>query len=743
MALNLDEKRRTAVKPEAAAAPFISFMIGEVITSTGWRLVAQLALAILLGIFIYKTRPKAEKQKYGWQAGSNSAGVGEAVPVVYGTHKAYGHVLQSSVVTSGDKQWAEILMAVSEGWIHGIRDVRINDQPVENFKPVDGLPSVVYQTRTGTEGQGPISWFKGVNNSRAVNRPLADGTETVWTTLADDVTNFNVTIAFNSGLYHMESDGDISDNSVAFGIKYRRYGDSAWSAEKFCPVTSKARTRLVKVYHSYEFEDPKVPIDKGKWDICIRRLAPAEVRSRFGHYEPRRVCDDGGCWTENVWIEPPIERNINSPSDSVIEYVDEINLDLVPKYPNTALLGVRILASQIMNGSFPNISCVVEGRQFSIRKDGVWADPGGAVDNPAWVVYDLMTNKRFGLGNYIRTADLDLDSFEQFAAYCDEQVPIDNGNGVTTWEKRHTCNIILDQAEPALDVIHKILSSCRGLLVESDGKYRLVAEAPGNVTQIFTMGNIVKDSFQTHWASTKEEYNTVEVQYFDAVKEYERCTVRYSNHPTDPKLLPNNAKVAQVELPGVTRYSQAKREANYRLNMVTSLSQSVEFDAALDAIACRVGDIIGVSHDVPQWGYSGRLRSLISGTTSTLVVDRTDLPYDPAKTYEIWLRSVDDATILPYPVVSVDGNTLQVSGAVPVLPEGSKPQDIVYAFGEVDKSVKLFRVMSITLNEDLTRHVSAAEYSAAVYYETPIALDELPVASYSKFSTSLILILHK
>ena len=67
----------------------------------------------------------------------------------------------------------------------------------------------------------------------------------------------------------------------------------------------------------------------------------------------------------------------------------------------------------------------------SVNYKKVWTD------NPAWIFYDLCTNKRYGLGNHIDSDDIDKYELYHIAQYCDYLVT----NGKVGTEPRFTANI--------------------------------------------------------------------------------------------------------------------------------------------------------------------------------------------------------------------------------------------------------------------------------------------------------------
>ncbi|MGQ0572484.1 MAG: phage tail protein, partial [Armatimonadota bacterium] len=524
--------------------------------------------------------------------------------------------------------------------------------------------------------------------------------------------------------------------------------------------------------------------------------------------------------------------------------VDEINY-AANAYPNIALLGVRIQASDQLSGDPPRISALVSGRTVRTLTAGALSSGETFSRNPVECVIDLLTHTRYGLGGYITDADLVLSAFQSAKDYCDQTVsdPVS--------EIRHRLDIVLDEQRRAFDWIDVLLSMFRGVLVESDGKWRLTVDHTGSVSQIFSDANILKGSFKNAWVSLSEEYDQVEVLFLDEGNNYIRESVRF---PT------TGNKIKQVQLYGITRRSHALREAKYHMNAISALSRYCEFDTSIEALAVEVGDLIQVSHNVPQWGFSGRVvrtrvddvaptaamisaqgvtefsaANLIDGDMLTkgwnlagavvgdwvrfdfgvgneknltrvriyqdgagytgtydvqhstdgavwtdastawaptaagwnertwagpgtrrfwrlrvagagtghvfdiewataaskhvITIDRADLPTSGLSGYAVAIRHSSDAveqintveavTVLAnsaegYPRAEVRVNT--VFARPPVA------RDSIWAFGLTAEVAKTFRVVAITLNEDLTRHVTAIEYNASIYDSTGLVL---------------------
>lgn len=94
-------------------------------------------------------------------------------------------------------------------------------------------------------------------------------------------------------------------------------------------------------------------------------------------------------------------------------------------YPNTPLLALKIPATEQLNTTTPTVTVLVKGRKVPVW-DRISTDVPSFTDtwssSPAWVLYDMLTNRRFGRGGDFDSSNVDLVSFSEWADYCDELV---------------------------------------------------------------------------------------------------------------------------------------------------------------------------------------------------------------------------------------------------------------------------------------------------------------------------------
>lgn len=684
------------------------------------QVIATLA-SVGYGIYSYLSAPKTPtfdsasdglddgSPTYGWDGISTQRAVNVPVPIVYGEHRVGGNVINEYISTDGDKNYLNTLLALCEGEIESISDIEINGNPIANF---DG---VTQSTRLGTNNQTIITGFEDLHNVIPINIELLQNSAYTYTTVDSDVEGFEVKINFPSGLFQQnESTGKISSWSSTVKFEYKLTTSGVWITAGTVTFSGKTQTTMRRYFR-------KDGLTAGKYDIRVTKTSENSSFYKTGA--------------------------------TYIQSIDEIKTDNL-SYPNTALLGLDLLASEQLSGSSPNITCVVKGRKVSAPyvlnggspvdwEDYYWNTANSEFRllsddtsltwdgttytdqycaNPIWCMKDLITNSRYGLGEYIDSSLIDNDLFLEMAKYCEEAV--DDGTGTSTNEKRFTLNVVLDSFTSALDLIAQITTTFNCFTYYSEGAIKLKIDKAETPVQVFGMGNIVEGSFTQSWKSTKEIPNVLEVQFLDKDKNYENETIAVTNESSITNGEPLRKKTIRVF---TTKMSEAIRLGRYALNVARYIDQTISFQAGIDAIACQVGDLIDVSHDVPLYGFSGRV---VSGTTTTVTLDRT-VTVESGKSYKVQVRFADD-TIEESTVTDSAGDytTLNVSPAFSQAPANYD----VYAFGESDIQTKPYRIVGISRDNNDLVNITASEYDANVYDDTAI---EIPQNNYSALSTDI------
>lgn len=176
------------------------------------------------------------------------------------------------------------------------------------------------------------------------------------------------------------------------------------------------------------------------------------------------------------------------------------------------------------------------------------------------------------------------------------------------YEKRCEFDGVINSKEKtAWDSVIDVFQCGRAMPVLVGNKIMPVWDRPRDPSAMFTMGNIVEGSVSIDYISYKTSPNTIEVELLDRDHNYERRNVLV-DHPSvqDPSSFENFRK-ERYSAVGVTRRTQATRDATYRLNKYYLQRRSIEFEVGPDSLNILPGDRVLLAHDVPQYGTSGRL----------------------------------------------------------------------------------------------------------------------------------------
>jgi hypothetical protein len=433
---------------------------------------------------------------------------------------------------------------------------------------------------------------------------------------------------------------------------------------------------------------------------------------------------------------------VKAMNDLIIEYLT-VGIRDDFSYNGIAFVELHGIATEELNGTL-DFSVVVKGRQVAVYSDvNTYAVQWS--DNPAWVCFDILTqpiwindtyswdgtkwtHSTFHLSRYdgIDPASIDIQSFIDWATHCDESVTPPDYD--PTDVKRCTFNGIFDSASNIWDAAQSVAENARAWLLPPSGKtkYRVVLDKAyvdlggPSVSQIFSTGNIIKDSLKQTYTSMVDRATELQVDFINKENDWESDTfnARYLSAAV--------SREDSLNLFGVTVPSQAWRRAMLQLyyNAVTPVE--AEWDVGQDALNCEVGDVVGLQHEMPQWGYGGRV---VSATGSLVELDRP-VAIEADTDYVLAVRNSNDVltefSILYADNTPATGATYHLHGTFNPVPAQYDP----FAFGEPSMMYKPFRVLEISNNGDNTFHIVGQEYNASVYNvdtDTP----PIPTANYS------------
>lgn len=280
---------------------------------------------------------------------------------------------------------------------------------------------------------------------------------------------------------------------------------------------------------------------------------------------------------------------------------------------------------------------------------------------------------------------------------------------------------VFDTPGGGWDAVMQVCAVARAVPLTRGSRFGVKYEHEREAVQTFFVSNMKQGSFSHHVSGRASRANIIRVQYRNSEARYESDFEEYE-HPS----LQDSAdtpRIREIQLRGVTRPAHALREAAFHAEVENRLRARVEFTVGVDAIACEPGDKVLISHDVPQWGFSGRC--VAGGTTTAVAFDR-DVSMLPSGTYEVTVR-FSDGSIETKRMETVSGThqagtvlDLDIGESFAQSPEAGD----LYSFGGVGVSTKPFTITRLVITPDFECQVEAVEYNENIFSMDDQEVDE-------------------
>jgi predicted phage tail protein len=584
------------------------------------------------------------------------------------------------------KATARVLIALCEGEIEGFaeadeKSVYLNDTPIEEpngVKNFDGNVDIV--STNGTLIQDALKGFKDVLIEQTVGVKVTKrggGVSVTTSTVNLDEVIVRVGVG---ALYQVDDDnGDISGSKVKYNIRILDNNGTQISSQN--------------------------------------EVIEGKTRSAFDT-EHKYGLSGTGPWTVRVTRETDDAESATDASDFFFKAIVGV-LDESFKYPGTALVGV-VLDSEGFN-QIPRLSVDLEGLLIQVPENyntrtrnyvGTW---NGAFktrysNNPAWVFYDLITNERYGCGQFIDADQVDKFALYEIAKYCDEEV--NDGRGGK--EPRFTFNGYINNRGEAYEVLNSIAAAFRGMLYYANGTVVPTQDRPGSVVKKFSASNVIQEvddngnvttpPFSYEGTGRKARKTVALVSWNDPDDRY-RTKLEYVEDRRGIDLY--GYRELEVRAFGCTSQGQAQRMGRWALVTNLTEKETVTFRVTAQGFFMMPGEIIEVVDEAKTAQvFAGVVQE---GSTSTNVkVDK--LPaFVGGKSYEVTIRT---ETKPVNTVQSIASNAIVVTSGFGVVPAAGE----LFIVKEVGGAKpRKYRVMGIMELEDGTVTINATAYNEDKY----------------------------
>lgn len=572
-----------------------------------------------------------------------------------------------------------MLLALSEGETVPIsaedlpKRVYLDGTPVQNGDGSVNIPGVTLEYRNGTPQQEPINGFPAVESETRINVELKKSS--AWVRNITNTEIDAVRIRMNFRLVIQQKDGDRVGGRIEYRIEYRKVGDSAYTVAFNGAVDGKQKD-------NYE-RDHRIDLPKSStgWQIRVTRLT-----------------DDS---TSDTTV-------LNSGIVAVTEIVDAR-----VRYPWTSLLFVSFDAKSFQN--IPTISIKMGGRLVLVPSNydpvnhtysGSWNGTfkQAWTDNPAWIVYDIILHKRFGIGRRIPSSFLNKWTMYSIAQRCDELVT--NADG--TQNRRYTCNVYIQKREHAWIVIRDLASIFNGMVSYSNMQLQFAQDAPAEVRHVVTNDDVVNGTFEYSYGSMANRRGIAMVTFDDPKAHYKTQTT-----VAQIKDLVERYGVEPLEVSGIgcTDEYEAQRRGLWALLSNTNDMQ-ISYRVGLSGIKYLIGDVVGIANRYVQGGQFGGRVAGASGTTITS--DRMISDHVAIGDRVIVRQAGSDGTYnRVINAIAADRMSFTVDGANLDIQSGE-----VFLLDTKVLAPELIRITKITYNEqDNNFTVTGLQYSHSKYLQ--------------------------
>ena len=488
-----------------------------------------------------------------------------------------GHTPVEAKETGRSKQFVKIVEVISEGEIEGLADgmksVYLDNTPIQNNDDSYNFQNVLLEGRIGSQVQDIIPGFNTSEKEISVSTQVRKTTPITRTITDNKVSRLRLTLGVQS-LFNQEDNGDTNGTSVSLVVYI---GNASY------PITISGKYSS-QYLQQHTFTDlPSTP-----FTLRVERLTDDSKSQRLQN--------------NTVWAS----------------YTEIIDTEFT--YPNTALIGVKFDSEYFLN--IPNRTYDIKGlkikvpsnynpetRQYTGFWDGTFKIEWS--DNPAWVLYDVVTNKRYGLGQRLGEFGADKWALYQVAQYCDQLVP----DGFGGQEPRFTCNVWLTEQRSAYQVINDICSIFRAMPVWNGQQLTVVMDRPADPVWTYTNANVDESGFSYTFSARKSRHNAIQVEYADKENSYEKAIEYVSD---DESIRKNGLNVKKITAFGCTSRGQAHRTALWLLQTEKLETKTVTFTVGAEGLMHIPGDIIKVA-DTHYAGTNigGRVLA-VNGMTVTL-----------------------------------------------------------------------------------------------------------------------------
>ena len=606
-------------------------------------------------------------------------------------------------------QYATFLDLLSEGEIEGfpsaagltkgtsayniaaLKDIYLNKTPIlragtnlSNVQATDyNFQNLNIEPRYGTQSQTYIEGYGDISEPISVNATVEQATPVIRTITDVNVNGAVITITVPA-LQEFNTEGDILGANFSFTIALS-YNGAAY-------VTVATETISGRTADSYQ-RDYRVDFNTG--------------------------------WTGSVAIK--VTRTTpDSPDPATLvnafqwTYYQEIIYQKLT-YPNSAIVAIKFDAQQF--SSLPSRAYRIRGVKVRVPT-GVTVDqtngriiyPSGYTFNgtltaenarvwtsdPAWILFDLLTNTRYGFGQHITDSQLDKPAFYAASAYASALV----SDGLNSTEPRFSCNVLIQNQDDAYKLINDLSSVMRVMPYWATGTLTISQDAPRDASYLFTMANVTEAGFSYSGSSLKTRHTVAVVTYLDTQTQ----DIAYEMVEDAAGIAKYGINKTELRAFACTSRGQAARLGHWVLYSEANETEVVTFTASVESgVVVRPGQVIKIAD--PLRAGIRRAGRINAATTTQITVDNTSVTDLTTAASAKLTVIMPDGSVQERTIVTIVGAVITVSPAYSTTPNVGS----VWMLQNTNVEATTWRVLTVTENEGIAYEITALAYNGSKY----------------------------
>lgn len=659
------------------ALSFLGTGIGAKALALGVGLAGSLAVGAL-------TAPPAAAQnnrrktaeRGAASASGNLIEAGGTLPRVIGTYRVFPALITDAYYELDQQDERVTLVGVLAG-PHKIHSIRIGDTDIADADDIE------YETREGWPDDAPLTLatrqsrvanISGELSMQAVDpdaptrlrhqdNPDLDRPPWMTMTSGKGPDEISIRLDFPQGLGCSASDNENAFACIPFRVEMRPHGATDWMQLPevwFSSRRTDPKRGVVKITWASEPAAPTPPTNRG-WiyayrSVPVQTMTPAGIGGMTAHpyfWDPSR--SERHLQASNVATSGV--RHVHLSSDAATFYLDaalfprDVRWDVRIRRgmllsragwnpaSYSAIMGVFDWFGYYQAGGFLRVQNDDEwfGSAYVIRAQSVWHEPpvaqmgdtiiairarNRAIENVSAVVSGYVPD--IETGDWITTSNpahhfrdvlaggLNADPLP--ADLVDEQSLLDWRDGCTA--NGYEVNALV-QGEAVADVLTTIASCGYARPVQSEvwGVYEDRDRSAEPPIQIFSPRNSANFRWEKAFPRLPDGFR---VTHGDRHSDYQDQQIVVMRPGA------SGANLENVTYSGIVTETQAVARANFDLAQALARGTYYYLDAPAEAIVCRRGDLVGVTHDVlSHHAGSARIKSKIvsGGMIIGLVLD--------------------------------------------------------------------------------------------------------------------------